>query len=138
MKHVPKETIQEIADQLGSGFRVFLRRETLEVIWYPNEDKSPSFQPSVWNNEIDAIGREPSKYVEVPGMAPADAFQVMAGFIATIDDPSLKDRLLNSIHQKRPFAHFKDQIDRCGMYRDRWFRFRDQRMIEWVEEQLKP
>jgi hypothetical protein len=136
MKQVPKEIIQEIADQLESGFRVFLHKETLELITYPNEDKSAGFEPSVWKKEILKVKKEGDNFFEVPGMEPQDSFGVLEDFIATIKDISLKEKLLNSIHEKRPFARFKDQINRSGSYREKWFRFHDQRMIEWVQEQL--
>ena len=136
MNQVPKETIQEIADQLGSGFRVFIHKETLELITYPNEDKSASFEPSTWKREIQTVHKEKNKYVEVQGMEPHDSFRVIEDFITTINDNLLQERLLNAVHQKRPFAHFKEQIDRSGVYRERWFAFRGQRMIEWVQEQL--
>jgi hypothetical protein len=136
MKQVPKEIIQEIADQLESGFRVFLHKETLELITYPNEDKSAGFEPSVWEKEIQKVKKESDKFFEVSGMEPQDSFGVLEDFIATINDTSLKEKLLSAIHQKRPFAHFKDQINRSSSYRERWFCFRDLRMIEWVQEQL--
>ena len=135
--HVPKETVREIADHLGMGLRVFLHRETLALITYPNEEKSASFEPSMWKKEIQALRKEGEKYLEIAGMAPYDAFRVMEEFIATVKDLPLKDRLLRAIDQKRPFAHFTSQIDHSGVCRERWFHFRDQKMFGWVQEQLE-
>lgn len=137
MTQIPQETVQEIADHLGMGFRVFLHRETWELVTYPNEDKSASFEPSMWKKEIQAIRKERDKYHEIEGMEPHDAFRVMEDFIATITDLPLKNRLSRAIEQKRPFTHFRAQIDRSGVYRERWFQFRDQKLKEWVQEQLE-
>ena len=90
----------------------------------------------MWQKEIHAVRQEKDKYVEIPGMGSHDSFRVIEDFIATVNDNFLKERLSSAIHQKRPFAHFKAQIDRSGVYRDRWFAFRDRKMIEWVQEKL--
>ncbi|WP_121355708.1 UPF0158 family protein [Flavisolibacter nicotianae] len=136
MTQIPQETVQEIADHLGMGFRVFLHRETWELVTYPNEDKSASFEPSMWKKEIKAVRKERDKYHEIEGMEPHDSFRIMEDFIATVNDLPLKDRLLRAIEQKKFFAHFKGHIDHSSVYRERWFQFRDQKMMVWVQEQL--
>ncbi|WP_121356882.1 UPF0158 family protein [Flavisolibacter nicotianae] len=137
MTQVPQETVQEIADWLECGFRVFLHRETHKLITYPNEDRCASFEPSMWKKEIQAIRKEREKYLEIEGMEPHESFRVMEDFISTLNDLPLKDRLLRAIDQKKPFAHFKAQIDGAGVYRERWFQFRDRKMREWVGEQME-
>lgn len=136
MKQLPVDIIKEISDQLGSGFRVFFNRETLDVVSYPNEEKFLSFEPSMWKKEIQAVQKQWHNFIEIEGMEPHDSFGVMEAFVATVDDNVLRERLLHTIRQKRPFAHLKSVID-ASDYRQRWFSFRDQSMLGWVRDQLE-
>lgn len=102
MKQIPHEIIQEIASHLGSGFRAFLHTETLEVVTYPDEDKSLSFEPSMWKQEMDTVRKQRHKFFEVRGMEPHDSFRVMEDFIATVNDKHLQERLSKALLQQKP------------------------------------
>lgn len=65
-----------------------------------------------------------------------DSFRVIEEFTGTVTDTVLKERLLGTLNQKLPFARFKALVDQSGPYRERWFMLRDEKMIQWVEEQL--
>jgi hypothetical protein len=69
-------------------------------------------------------------------MSSRNAFQIMEDFAETTPI-TLKLRLLEALHQKKPFQNFKTIIDNAGNFRQEWFAFRDKRWEEWVREQLE-
>lgn len=136
MQQITHEKMQEIADLLYSGFRVFLHQETLEMISYPNEDRFESYNPSEWKEEIRTLRKQAHKYFKIEAMEANESFWMMEAFTATIEAEAVKAQLTGAIQRKRPFAHFKAQLSQLGDYRQMWFVFKQQKMLAWVEEQL--
>ena len=62
--------------------------------------------------------------------------QLMVDFAESVDNPGLQERLFIALNRSKPFRNFKWQIDNSGEYRQRWFKYKDQRYIKWVKEQL--
>lgn len=40
------------------------------------------------------------------------------------------------LNRSKPFSNFKWIIDNSGDYRQKWFDFKNQKYIEWVEEKI--
>jgi hypothetical protein len=61
----------------------------------------------------------------------------MADFIATVEDERLAELLEVAINGKGAFRRFKDVLAHYPDERERWFRFKDDRMkeraLEWLE-----
>lgn len=108
----------------------------MEFIGFPHEDKFAGFDSSMWREEIQTVKNWKGKYFEIRSMDASDSFRVIEEFTESVTDTALKEKLLGAIYQKRPFAHFKALVDQSGAYRDKWFKFRDEKMIQWVEEQI--
>ena len=133
---VTKEIIKEIAENLESGFRCFINRDTGELITIPNEDNFSSFERGMWQNEMRTIKKSRKQLIEIEGMSSADSFRFMEQFISTVQDKEIKERLKQALGKNKPFMHFKLAIDSSGNERDRWFEFKQQRFIEWVKNQI--
>ena len=61
----------------------------------------------------------------------------MADFAENVDSIKLRESLINALNKKHPFQNFKWIIDNSGPYRQKWFDFKNQRLIEWVKDQLE-
>ena len=66
-----------------------------------------------------------------------ESFDVMAEFAESVDSRELRDSLINALNNKHPFRNFKWVVDNSGLYRQKWFDFKNQRLIEWVKDQLE-
>ena len=134
---VPKEILNEIADSLDAGFKCFIHRDTFEVVTYLDPDRYPDMDPKDWKEEISKVKKNKKKFMEIESMESSDSFRVMEEFADTVDDNTIKIRLITALEGHKPFANFKIQIDNSGPYRELWFAFRKEKNIEWVQSQLR-
>ena len=133
---VSNELLNNLADSLEAGLICYLHKETLEVIEFPDKDKDVYEDMNVWQEEIDKVFYDREKYIEVKGMDSSESFSEMEDFVLSLENSFIKNRLLQAIEGHKPFANFKHQIDNAGEYRELWFKFRRNRNINWVQEQL--
>src|SRR6478609_7761537 len=131
---VEESKLKQISEELLCGSKVFLHRETGEIITIHDVDLFLD-EKDPWENDRQKVDAERGKYLEFEPMESRESYQIMQDFIDQLDDGRLADRLVNAIQKKRPFAHFKEEIDYSGPYREKWFLFRDQRYLEWTREQ---
>ncbi|RYY99920.1 MAG: hypothetical protein EOO11_03360 [Chitinophagaceae bacterium] len=131
---VDASILKRISEELMSGFNVFLHRETSEVVTIRDTDLFMD-EEDPWGDDRKKVDTERDMYLEFEPMESRDSYRMMQDFINQLDDARLADRLANAIEKKRPFAHFKAEIDNSGPYREKWFQFRDQSYLEWAKEQ---
>ena len=60
----------------------------------------------------------------------------MVDFTDLVDNSALREKLINSLYRSKPFRNFKWIIDNSGDYRQKWFEFKNQKYIEWVEKKI--
>jgi GrpB-like predicted nucleotidyltransferase (UPF0157 family) len=62
----------------------------------------------------------------------------MVDFIATVEDEQVAELLEVAINGRGAFRRFKDVLARHPDERERWFRFKDERMeeraLEWLDD----
>lgn len=135
---VNEATIKEIADMLGLGMRCYLHKQTAkhhiiasEEQWdYMDEDEQAEQQ-----QELDKINDDMDSYIEFEPMFPREAFQIMFDFADSVDDESLKNKLMNALDRNKPFRRFKDVLDYAdGDYRQQWFDFEANAYMDYVKE----
>jgi hypothetical protein len=128
------EQIKEIAGQLDCGFTCFLNRHNKEIISLRgDEDDFSGFDDEdAWAEDRKKIDDNPGDYYEFEKMGSGDSFSVMEDFINTVDSVKVRKDLIYALNQKKPFRQFKYVIDNSGEYREKWFDFKDKKMIEWV------
>ena len=63
----------------------------------------------------------------------------MEDFIETVKEVKLTEKLYNSIARKGAFRRFKDVLNSYPKERERWFKFKDEKVMgrvnEWFEEE---
>ena len=80
-----------------------------------------------------------TRYIRIPQVESHEGYHDMVAFIRTVSDPRLQSRLERAISGRGAFRYFKDVLLDFPKERERWFRFRDERMhqrvLEWLESE---
>jgi len=86
----------------------------------------------------DRIDEDPERYEQIPKGDPHKGYEDMEDFIANVDDEHLAELLEVAINGKGDFHRFKDVLAHYPEERERWFRFKDERMrqraFEWLDD----
>lgn len=134
---VPKEILNEIADNLEAGFICYLHRDTFELVAIPDPDQHLYMEGDIWKEEMSKVRKNKKKFIVIEQMMPSDEFRVMADFVDSLPHNEIKIRLLTALEGQKPFANFKHQINNSGEYREQWFAFRRQKILEWIQNELR-
>lgn len=133
------EQIKDIADYLDMGMCCFyhLNKGELEVI--PDFDNSLSFdlEREPWQESLDKLDEDYENYFKFEKMTSHESFTIMADFAENVEDKHLQETLLEALNRSKPFRNFKWQIDNSGEYRQKWFDFKNQRLIDFVKFQIE-
>ena len=135
-EHMTDEQINELADNLDCGLRCFVHKEEKTIVTIPDTINNPDSDTGLWDEVNDEIEKNFDSYVEIEKMDSHESFRLMENFIHTVDSLQLRDKLEEALRRPRPFANFKFDIDNSGPYRQKWFEFKNEQMIEWVKGQL--
>jgi hypothetical protein len=135
MINITKDQIKEIAEHLDCGNRCYINKETGEIVTTPDFDSGYSDE-ELWADVLNELDENWEKYVEIERLESHDSFNIMADFAESTDSRELRDSLINALNKKHPFRNFKWVVDNSGPYRQRWFDFKNQRLIKWVENKL--
>lgn len=77
-----------------------------------------------------------SRFVEIPALPSHEGFSDMEEFIDTVRDLRLQQRLERSLRERHPFRNFKMALDYYPAERQRWFKFKNERMrartVDWL------
>jgi Xaa-Pro aminopeptidase len=136
MIKLTKDQIKELADQLDCGNKCYINKETGIIIFTPDFDSGYADE-ELWEDDINELEENWDKYIEIDRMESHESFEIMADFAENVDSRELRDSLINALNKKHPFQNFKWVVDNSGPYRQKWFDFKNQRLIDWVNDQLE-
>ena len=131
---ITSEKINEIAQELEAGMKVYLNRETLEI--KPILDWEDISDNEIWEEEVEDILKEWSSYLVISKMESREAFRVMEEFADSVEDEVFREWLIKILNRKSPFANFKAEVE-SSPYRQNWFDFRLKKYEEYVKEHLE-
>jgi hypothetical protein len=137
MIKLTKDQIKEIAEELDCGMRCYINKETGEIKTVLNFESWQTDDREPWEDVLNDLEENWEKYFEIERMESHESFEVMAGFAESVDSLELRDALIGALNKKHPFQNFKWVVDNSGPYRQKWFDFKNQRLIEWVNDQLE-
>ncbi len=138
MKTLTNEQIKEIADMLDSGFRCVVHKETREFISIPEDYEEDSELYESWEEDINKWENDWANYIEIEGLDSNDSYKIMLEFAEELDDSNpLKNKLLMALEMNKPFRRFKDLLDYEDEYRQKWFRFKEEYIQQWVLDKIK-
>lgn len=136
MVKLTEEQIKFIAEELEMGVKCFYNKQTNEIKSIPDFEGFYVDDDEIWSEMLNEIEENQEQYVVFEKMDSRRSFEIMHDFVHTIDDLELQNRLFEILNMAKPFKNFKWKIDNSGEYRKKWFSFKTQRYIEWVEECL--
>lgn len=132
MKITAKQ-INEIAQELEAGMRVFFNRDTLEFKSVLDWDEMMDTEP--WEEMIETIENEWPDAIILEKMESREAFRVMEDFIDEIEDSKFQEDLIKILSRRSPFANFKAEVE-TSEHRELWFSFRTKKYEDYVRDQL--
>jgi hypothetical protein len=137
MIKLTKDQIKEIAEELDCGMKCYINKETGEIKTVLNFESWQTDDKEPWEDVLNDLDENWDKYFEIERMESPESFEVMAGFAESVDSRELRDALIGALNKKHPFQNFKWVVDNSGPYRQKWFHFKNRRLIEWVNDQLE-
>ena len=105
-----------------------------------NEDKIREDLPDWQKKEVklaqDILFNNPDRYICIPERPSYEGYNLMVEFAEKVEDESLREKLSIALDGKGAFRRFKNVIADYPDYREKWFKFRDEKMnkkvIEWL------
>lgn len=77
------------------------------------------------------------RYIPIPNTSSEEGYDDMEDFIETVEDANLREKLYIAINGRGAFRRFKDVLLNYSKVRERWFKFKDGRVVERVLEWLE-
>jgi len=110
----------------------FLDLKTGEILFisdYTNDEETTELK--------DRIEEDFERYERIPKAESHEGYQDMVDFIATVEEGHLVELLEVTINGKGAFRRFKDVLLNYPEERERWLKFKDDRMekraLEWLD-----
>jgi len=133
--------------------RTYLRKDTGDIVTLPLELLSlveegkveagdVDIEDPADKGELDELSHalqilETDNYLAFPSSFDIHEWAVMEEFCHSIEYGELRARLLDTIHGRRAFRHFKDAVHEYGLVQD-WYQFRENALKEiaknWLDE----
>jgi len=148
-----KADLETIANTMEDTDRMdmdyYLDKETGEVIVlleeifrYAEEDQDkvredlPDWQKEQVKLAQDILFKNPDRYICIPERPSYEGYNLMVEFAEKVEDELLREKLSIALDGKGAFRRFKNVIADYPDYREKWFKFRDEKMnkkvIEWL------
>jgi hypothetical protein len=148
-----KADLEMIANAMEDTNRMdmdyYLDKETGEVIvtseeifGYAEEDEDklredlPDWQKEDIKLAQDILFNNPDRYICIPERPSYEGYNLMVEFAEKVEDELLREKLDIALDGKGAFRRFKNVIADYPDYREKWFKFRDERLnkkvIEWL------
>jgi len=84
----------------------------------------------------DILFKNPDRYICIPERPSYEGYNLMVEFAEKVEDELLREKLNIALDGKGAFGRFKNVIADYPDYREKWFKFRDERLnkkvIEWL------
>ncbi len=134
-----KKVINRLAQNVDMGMTCGINLDTGEIICYQKEfedyfiEEDEEYQYFVEDkNKVEAWAR---KCVIEP-ISSREGYKIMEEFVEQkIKDEKDRERLFNILSRRRPFANFRNYIDRSP-YREKWFEFKLHQLEQYVIQSI--
>lgn len=131
-----EKQIEEIAENLECGMRCFYNLTSGEIKTILNFNNWIGADEEPWEEELEEIEEHWDDYFEFVGFESHESFQIMVDFAESIDDHRLQNRLIGALNKRKPYQHFKWEIDNSGEFRQQWFDYKRMCYIQRVKDQI--
>ena len=114
----------------GGFLSYYLDNETGEIL-LESED-------SELLGEVDGLAQgleeEPDRYVAIEALSSRDGYRIMEDFVDSLPEGEERQILQQALSWKKPFSNFKSAIADMGPLREQWFKHRDRRMQQEMQD----
>ena len=138
MPIITPEILKQIAEELDMGMVCYYHKTTGELEIYPDENHNPGFDGEFWEDVMDKVSENREDYIEIEPMNSHESFGVMENFVGQIDHVPTRNKFIDAISRKKPFANFKNMLNYYPNLLEQWYVFKSDAYIEYVKEQLEP
>jgi hypothetical protein len=88
--------------------------------------------------ELDQLEEDyGTRLIDIPAQSSHEGYRDMEAFIATVRSPRLQERLERAISGRGAFRYFKDVLIDYPAERERWFKFKQERLFERILDWLE-
>lgn len=137
MTALTSEQIKEIAETIDCGFACHWNIKNNRLIFLPTDELMQYNNSDAWDEDIKEVEQNFSDYKEIAKPDSTESFRFMEDFTDELpDNTRIKVTLIEALNKRKPFREFKYQIDNSIEYRQLWFYFKNQKMIEYVKERI--
>jgi len=138
-----KKLVHDVAENIDCGLVCFINPETLEVEEIP-KGMLDGFSDFSLNSELDDEEDDEQKFlhedwescISVEPRESNESFKIIEKFVDEVNDKNLKNKLVNALNNRRPFANFKNIVESSN-YRNEWFAFKQKQLEILVWEELE-
>lgn len=140
-----RELVHTVAENIDCGLVCFINPETLEVEEIP-KGMLDGFSDFSINREFGDEDEDEQKflhedwetYITVEPRESSESFKIMEKFVDEVNDKSFKNKLINALNNRKPFANFKNIVESSD-YRKAWFAFKQHQLeiLVWDELQVE-
>jgi hypothetical protein len=142
-----RKLVHDVAENIDCGLVCFINPETLEVEEIP-KGTIDGFSDFSINREIgdedeDEEGDEEKflhddweTYITIEQRESGESFKIMEKFVDEVNDKNLKNKLINALNNRKPFANFKNIVESSN-YREEWFAFKQHQLEILVWDELE-
>ena len=135
-----KKTLKIVLDELYDA----MENNSYEVEYYLDLETGKILFVSECMDDVETvkmknqIEEELGRYELIPKVESFGGYRDMQAFIATVENEHLAELLEVAINGKGAFRRFKDVLLNYPEERERWFKFKDDRMeeraLEWLDD----
>jgi hypothetical protein len=142
-----RELVHTVAENIDCGLVCFINPETLEVEEIP-KGMLDGFSDFSINREFGDEHEDEDEqkflhedwetYITVEPRESSESFRIMEKFVDEVNDKNLKNKLINALNNRKPFANFKNIVESSN-YRKVWFAFKQHQLeiLVWDELQVE-
>jgi hypothetical protein len=133
-----KSIIQQIADEIDSGYDCYYGPETGEFISVPHELTNGYIEEEfkeAFKDDIDRIEQQKASLIKFEPLESFESFKIMEAFVDQLSEDEFQLELGKILQRNKAFRNFKNVIDH-SMYRQEWFDFKFHQLEQHVTRLL--
>lgn len=125
-----------LAHGLNMGFGVYIHKYTHDVVRLPEYAlRETDGLSNEVKEEKEMVERNADKYVRLEPMDLNELFKAMEGFLRTVEDVAVQQKMLSALRSKEAYKRLRDVIS-DDVDQKAWSLFRTRHQQELVKQQL--
>jgi hypothetical protein len=94
------------------------------------------FDEEIWEDVLKKVEKTRDQYICFEAPDSADSFRMMEQFAAVVTAAAIRNKLLDVLGGRKPFAHFKHTLQQYPDLLQQWYSFKEAQYIQFAQRQL--